>query len=115
MVHRRVAADHDVDDLVGAYTNLATKVVRERVDREKRGVAQLTGRVFATDRVVHSADEIGAPRDLRILDAEARDRRAAVEIDEESGGVGRAEVDGESERAASRRRDVDQLVAAQPH
>ena len=88
------------------------QVVRERVDRGRWPPGAVPRRRRTLDRVVHAADDVGAPGHLRILDAEAGDARAAFEIDQEAGDIGGAEVDGEAERPAARRRKPDQLALA---
>ncbi len=63
--------------------------------------------------VVDAADEVGAPGGLRIFDAEARQPRARLQVDQKAGGVGGAEIHGKAKQAAFGRRKADDLAPAQ--
>ena len=110
MVHGGIAANRHVGDVGRAGADGKTKVMGERVDRGRRRLAQFRGALRPLDRVVHAADDIGAPGYLRVLDTEADQARAACQIDQETGDIGGAEIDGEAERAVSDRRKSDQLL-----
>ncbi len=116
MVHGRVAAHGHIEDIGRPRSHRATEVVRERVDGGDRGGAQLLGRAAVADGVIDAADHVGAPGDLRVLDAEARDAGAGRQIDEEAGDIGGAEIDGQTERRRTGgRREGDRLALAQMH
>src|SRR5450759_2136509 len=84
----------------------------ERVDRGSGRLAQFRGASGPLDGMIHPADNVGAPHHLWILDAETGDARAALQIDQETGDIGGAEVDGKAERLAARSRKSDQLTLA---
>ena len=71
VLHGGVAADRDVDDVARLLRRRRGQVVGQRIDRVDGGRAQLLGGASAPDRVVDAADQIGAPGDLRVLQAQA--------------------------------------------
>jgi hypothetical protein len=94
MVHGGVTANRDIDDFGGGSANRGAQVMGERVDRGRGRLAQFRGVGGPLDRIIHTADDIGTPGYLRVLDAEAGEARAALQVDQESGDIGSAEVDG---------------------
>ncbi len=112
VMHGGVAADRHIDDVGGGGADGQAQVMGECVDRRAGGLAQFRGVRRPLDGVIHAADDVGAPGHLRVLDAEAGDARAALQVDQEAGDIGGAEVDGKAERAAARRRKPDQFALA---
>ena len=112
MVHGGVAANRHIDDVGGGRADRKAQIMGERVDRCARRLAQFRGAGGPLDGMIHPADDVGAPRHLRVLDAEAGDARAALQIDQETGDIGGAEVDGKTERPAANGRKPDQLAFA---
>ena len=91
------------------------EIVRQRVDGGHRAFAQLARGLRAADGVIHAADDIGAPEDLRVLDAEAGQALPARQIEQEAGDVGGAEIDRQAQRAAAGRGEIDRFRPAQAH
>ena len=115
MMHRRVAADGDIDNFLRRRADGMAEIVRQRVDGGHRAFAQLMRGLRAADGVIHAADDIGAPEDLRVLDAEAGQALPARQIEQEAGDVGGAEIDRQAQRAAAGRGEVDRFRPAQAH
>ena len=100
MVHGRVAADCNVGDIHRRGTDGLAKVVRQSVERGDAGGLQFRRAAGNQNGVIDAADEVGAPGGLRIFDAKACEPRARFQVDQESGGVGGAEIHGKAEQAA---------------
>ena len=88
------------------------KVVRERVDGADSRRAQFLRRVGVADGVIDAADDVGAPGNLRVFDAEAGDACPAREIDKKTRHIGGAEIDGKAERRPAGRRKPDRFAVA---
>jgi hypothetical protein len=112
MLHRRVAANGDVEDVVFCSADRLGEVASERLNRQRRRGAQFVLGFRPGERMVEPGDDVGAPGDLRVLDPEARQPLAGRQIDEKADDVGRAEVDRQSQGDAPGRRDADDGRAA---
>ena len=82
------------------------QIVGDRVDGGAGGLAQFGGLGRALDRMIHAADDVGAPGHLRVLDAEAGDALAAFQVDQEPGDIGGAEIDGQAQACGARRMKI---------
>ena len=113
MLHRRIAADHHVDDIPGRGGHGLAEVMGQRIERGDRGFAQFVAAAGLGHGVVDPADHVRAPRHLRILDGQAGQAPAASQVDQESRHIGGAQVDGQAQAGARGGGHTDQFALPQ--
>ena len=110
VLHRRVAADHHIDDVARLCGNSPAQIMGQSVEGCDRGSAQFVPTAGMRRGMIHPADHVGTPAHLRVLDGQGGQALAALQVDQESRHVGGPEVDREAQAGATRCGHADQFL-----